>query len=454
MSLDELDVSLDNPAFLREFNRSFEVGLRPGAPGLDPRESVILQVVSDMYLQDLDAALDFIQDEVRRRAQEDRRARGAGEHDYVYSANIEFAIGQLYQLKGDEDLALEYYRQAIEKYPAYVDAYVRMLEIYLLQEDCPKVFSAGHSALEIGGSNGSIFKGFGICHYLEGNYDEALSAFRISKASNPEDESTSYSLALSALNTGATSEAIAVLDELIAGDATNASYYMLQVNAFLQDDNYEGALNTILIANRFGLLTSDSFALLGNMFINKQMPELALTAFTNGLQQTGLPEFETVMGQFDQLSALEDWDSAEAFWQAIAQAYSGSLNTARQNAMETRNARILLARGQRVEAAAALRRVIDTNPTDGQALLSLAQLLKLEQDFEQADIYYQRAAEEESVALSALTEHAQMAADREDWQLAINLLTQAADIAPDEARSTIQGNIRALLRVQEFAQQN
>ena len=452
---EELGISLEHLPFLREFNSSFEVGLRPGAPALDPRESVILSVVADMYLTDLDGAIEFIQEEVRReqrRIQQDRSSRGAAEEDSVYSANIEYAIGQLYQLRGNSSRAEQFYLQAIEKYPAYVDAYIRMMEMYLTQEDCDKARSAGLRALELGGSNGFIFKGLGICHFIAENYNAALDAFRVARTFQPNDETTTYYLALSALNSGNSREAALLLDELIAADEANVSYYMLQVNAFLQEDDYESALQAMEIARRLGLLTSSNYGLLGSLFISKQMSEMALAVLLEGLSQSDSPDFRETIEQFDQLSVLQDWDSSESFLLAIERAFDSNLNAGQRNILETRRAQIFLARDQRVEAADTLRQVVESSPTNGSALLSLAQLFRLEQDYEQAGIYYQRASNEEDVALSALTEYAQLAADREDWQLAIDLLTQATTVAPLEAVPTIEGNIRALLRVQEFAE--
>ena len=450
-----LGISLDNPAFLREFNLSFETGLRPGAPGLDIREATLLNVVEQMYVEDLDGALSFLLEELRtleRRIELEGRSQGtaARELGYEPSANIEYAIGQLYQLNDNQIRAEQYYLRAIEKYPAYVDAYARLMEIYLVREDCDKAMAAGRRAIEVGGFNGPVFRGMGICHYLNGDYDAALSSYRVALNFLQDDESVMYFFVLSALNTGSTREAIAVLDQLIEQDSTDARYYMLQVNAYLQADDNQGALQTLEIARRVGVLNQSSYDLLGDIFVSMDMPEAALAAYSDALTGSDLPDFAIVVEQFDNLATLGDWDSAERFLQQIETRYGGSLITSQRNTLDIRLARVQLARNQPVDAVAALRRIVAADPTNGQALLSLAQYFRGEQDFEQAGIYFERAASEEAVALTALTEYAQLAADREDWQLAIDMLTRAAQLAPPEAVPTIQGNIRALLRVQEF----
>ena len=455
-TLAELGISLDIPAFAREFQASFETGLQAGAPAVGYWEGALLTTVRDMYEDDVDAAISFIQEEVRSEQQRIRQSNRRGfdqEQEYEHSANIEYAIGQLYQLKGNNLFAERYYLQAIEKYPTYVDAYVRLMSLYLVEEDCEKAQAAGHKAIEIGGSNGYVFKGFGICHFESEDYDAALNAFRVARIFLPDDEATAYFLVLSALETKSTREAIAILDELIEKDPEDRRFYLLQTNAYMQSDNYDGALQTLDIARRQGFLTSSNYGLLGDILIGKDMPEAAYAVFSEALTLSERSSFDVVIEQFDKLSNLGDWNSAQLYFQEIQDYFQNELRTAQRNELEIRNARILLATNQRADAAESLRRVVESDPTNGQALLSLAQFYRIEQDFEQAGVYFERAAESEVVALTALTEHAQLAADQENWQLAINLLSRATEIAPQEAVSTIQGNIRALLRVQEYAEQ-
>ncbi len=450
---DELGISLDIPAFEEEFQASFEVGLRAGAPAVEYWESALLSAVTSMYQSDIDAAIQFIESEIASEEQRRRQSRRRGfgdEMDYIYSANIEFALGQLNQLKGNHLFAERYYLQAIEKYPSYVDAYVRLMSMYMVDQDCEKAIAAGHKAIEIGGTNGYVFKGFGICHFENEEFDAAFNAFRVARIFLPDDEATAYSLVLSALETGNTREAIAILDELIEKNPEDRRFYLLQANAYLQGENYDGALLTLDIARRQGFLTSSNYGLLGDIFIGKDMPEAAYAVFSEALTLSERSSFGAVIEQFDRLTALEDWDSAAQYLQEIQDYFDNELSNSNQIELEIRNARVLLATGQRDDAGEALRRVVDADPGNGQALLSLAQFYRAEQDFERAGIYYERAAESEVVALTALTEYAQLAADREDWQLGINLLTRASEIAPEEAVPAIEGNIRALLRIVEF----
>lgn len=454
--LDELGLSMSAAEFADEFQASFEVGLRAGAPALDYWESALLTAAAGMYQADVDAAIEFIRNEVNSEEQRVRQSRRRGmgnELDYVYSANIEYAIGQLYQLKGSNPQAERYYLQAIEKYPSYVDAYVRLMSIYLIEEDCEKAAEAGQKAIEIGGSNGIVFKGFGICHFEQAEFDAALNAFRVARIFLPQDEATAYYVVLSALETANAREAIAILDELIEADPSDRRYYLLQANAYLQINDNEGALFALDLARRQGYLTVANYELLGDLFIGEAMPEAAYAVYAEALNLDERSSFDSVIGQFDKLTNLGDWESAAQYLQEITSYFGDALRPSERNDLEVRRARILLATDQQADAAAALRLVVEAEPTNGPALLSLAQHYRTQQDFEQAEIYFARAAESEAVALTALTEHAQLAADRQDWQSAINILTRATEVAPEEAVPTIQGNIRALLRIQEFDEQ-
>lgn len=447
---DELGLSLSDPQFSQEFNGSFEVGLRPGAPALDERESVILQVVSDMYVEDIDAALRFIFDENRReelRIQSDRRYRQGNELDLVYSANIEYAIGQLYQLKRDRRRAEEYYFQAIEKYPSYVDAYVRLMELYLNEEDCEKAMEAGRKAIEIGGVDGYVFKGFGLCHIQNLDHDAALTAFRMASTFLPEDESVQYYYALAAFNAGYSLEAIGILDQLIHDYPQNRNYHFLLVNAFLQDSNYQGALEILEIAHRKGMGNASSYSLLGDIYIGNSMPDAAAVAYVSSLTTDELPSFDTARKQFDNLDRLNASDATEQYFAELVIAFEGRLNRIESRELDILRARVLIDNGQAPDGISILQSVIEDDPMNGEASLSLARYYSLQSDFERASIYFQQAANDDDIALTALTENAQLAIDRQNWNQAFDLLFQASQKANSESAEIIDNNLKAIERI-------
>ncbi len=446
----DLGIDLANPDFVHEFNSSFEVGLRPGAPAMDERESVIISVIYDLYQTDIDAALDFALNEVdleQSRAARAQRAERGDFYDYVYSANVEYAIGQLYQFKGNRPKAEEYYLKAIEKFPAYVSAYARLMEIYMNQDDCQRAIVAGQKAVEIGGANGNVFKGIGLCLMLENDHGAALSAFRVAKTFMPNDIGISYYYAVSALNLGYSGEAISVLDELILDAPDTANYYSLQVNAYLSEDDYNGALATLDIARRKGLLNSSSYSLLGNIYINKEMPEAAAEAYGNSLVVGRLPPFADMLDAFDYLYRLGESEIAESHLGRVTNSYRGRLNQDERRKLDILRARILVDSGQATEGAELLRDVIDADPTNGDALLALASYYRQQRDFERAAIFFERAESEEEVALNALMAHAEMATDREDWQGGVELLRRAREYASPDSLAIIEENIRALERL-------
>jgi len=445
---DELGINLDNPEFLHEFSASFETGLLSASPPVvDEGEAAILGGVIEMYRTDLDATLEFIEGEVRREDRRIERETGSSRREYGFSANIEYAIGQIYLLKGNRRRAEEYFLQAIEKYPAYVAAYARLMEIYLAEENCDLAVTAGRKAVEIGGANGIVFKGLGLCSFLDDNFDAALSAFRVASSFLPNDPSTYYYHAVSALNAGYAQEAAVVLEELIKSNPENSNFYYLQVNAFLADADSDSALETIEIARRKGMMTSAIYFLQGSIYVEKEMPEAAVTAFVSGVEEHQLPEFSTAIKPFDQLSRLSNWEATERYLDSLNAAYEGRLSSSQSRMLQVLRARVLIDSGRPTSGVELLVEVVQQNPNHGDALLALARYYQQQDDFERANIYYERAANEPELAVTVLMEHAQLAADQEDWDSAINLLSRANEVAPPDAQPTILANIRAIERV-------
>jgi len=69
-------------------------------------------------------------------------------------------------------------------------------------------------------------------------------------------------------------------------------------------------------------------------------------------------------------------------------------------------ARVLIDSGRPSEGADLLKEVIEVDPTNGDALLSLARYYRQQQDFERAALHYQRAASDADTALTAVMENA------------------------------------------------
>ncbi len=449
----ELGIDLENPDFQRLFSASFEVGLQAGAPATNPRETVLLSVVAQMYQEDLDGAIEFVLAEIRREAQRvnrEQRYQWSPEMDYVYSANVEFALAQLYQLRNNRVLAERYYLQAIEKYPNYSDAYVRLMEIYLTQNDCEKALLAGRQAMEMGGVNAAVLRGFGLCHFQDADYGAALTSFRAASAFVPDDDSGAYYHAVAALNAGYYSESIAVLNELIRQNPGRASFYFILVNAYLENGDVDGALSTLEIVRRAGMMTTAAYALQGNIYINMDMPEAAAASYTSALTEEAGADFASFVIQFNNLLRFDEWSLLNDLLAVAVTAFSGRIGDSERRSIDVMQAQVLLGLGERIEGAQLLRDVLQDDPTNPQALLSLARYYRGEQDYERALLEYERAAQEDEVALTALMESAQLATDREQWNRALDLLLAARELATPSSRPLIERNLRALERVEEL----
>ena len=435
LKLDQV-IDLNNPEFLREFYGSFEVGLTPGAPAMATRDQVIISVTLGKSAESLQAALDFILADVATTKNADP--------EYSPSANVDYAIGELYQFSNRPKAAENYYLQAIQKYPAYVTAYTRLMELYLSQENCDKAVAMGKKALEIGGASGYVFRGFGYCYLLEEDDSAALNAFRMAKSFSPDDKNDDYYHAVAALNMRAYDEAIAVLDELVANNPGEFKFYTLLVNAFLAKGDTDHALQNLELARRRGLLKPANYTLLGNIYVQKEMAEAASAAYITALDGDELPPFSVASQNFRYLARLEEWQVTENYHAKIRSTYDDQLSGEDLTALKVMQARVLIGLEKPTEATSLLREVLEADPTNGYALISLANYYRQQRDFERANLHFQWAAKEPEVALQALTSNAQMLAEQEAWQPAIDLLVKARDMAPTATRQIIEKNIRAI----------
>jgi len=181
--------------------------------------------------------------------------------------------------------------------------------------------------------------------------------------------------------------------------------------------------------------------------VQKEMAEAAAAAYIAALAGDKLPPFSTVSQSFSYLTRLEDWEVTEKYHRKIRDVYSDQLPVEDLTALKVMHARVLIGLEQPTEASSLLREVIAAEPDNGYALISLANYYRQRRDYERASLHFQWAAREPDVALQALTANAEMLAEQEAWQPAIDLLVKARDLAPTATRQIIENNIRAIERV-------
>jgi tetratricopeptide (TPR) repeat protein len=121
-------------------------------------------------------------------------------------------LGNLFVATGDLDSAARAYQSAIGLDAAFIPAYVNLADLYRVQqrdEDGERVLRAG---LAVEGQNAGLQHALGLLLARGQRLDEALPHLRLAANAAPEHPRYAYVYGLALQSTGATAEALAVLE--------------------------------------------------------------------------------------------------------------------------------------------------------------------------------------------------------------------------------------------------
>ena len=111
-------------------------------------------------------------------------------------------------------------------------------------------------------------------------------------------------------------------------------------------------------------------------------------------------------------------------------------------------ARVQLANGEEAKAIKTLEQIIDRDPLDGEALLLLADYYGRNDDVEKAELFFQRAEQQDDFEVRAKISHAQLLVHRSQYAKALPLLKSAQAKRP---RDSVQRYLDQVVKLARLA---
>ncbi|MFO7723945.1 MAG: tetratricopeptide repeat protein, partial [Oceanipulchritudo sp.] len=190
----------------------------------------------------------------------------------------------------------------------------------------------------------------------------------------------------------------------------------------------EAAANLEWVARQGGA-SGQSFLLLGDIYLNEGMSPLAVRAYEAALESSE-PGADRLLTVVDNLFTRGATGQAQTFLETVREALEGSLPEDQELRALNLEAQLALAEGRRDEAAGLLRSIIERDPLNGAALISLGDYYRDTGKTEEAVLQYERATRIEEVEVRALHALARMHVARKDYQEALHFLSEAQAIEP------------------------
>ncbi|MGF1483322.1 MAG: tetratricopeptide repeat protein [Opitutales bacterium] len=401
------DNSWDNPEFVERFRGSYGFDLRTN-PKISAEEKAIFDQVAQVAGQQPQQAINLI--ETSRNPES--------------SAAVDFILGALYQQTGQDDRAIASYEAAVRKFPNFLRAYRNLGLAYVQRNEYEKALPMLVKTIESGGGDGTSFGLLGYTLLNLGRNDNALDAYRMALMFQPDSKDWRIGKLKALLTLDRYEEAVGILYEMIAEDGDNAELWLQQANAFLGMDQTDLAAANLNVARSLGFENPDTLVLLGNIYINRNLPELAAEPYLAALESGRVP-VQRAVGVGERMALVASGETAQSIIDRIQSVYGDQLDTKQELTLFSLEANIALNAGEEDRAAELLEQVVSRDPTNGRALLTLAEYNVRNGEEEKAILNFQAAADDDTVAVRALIGHARLLISRREYRKGLQLLEQA-----------------------------
>ncbi|MDX1680735.1 MAG: tetratricopeptide repeat protein [Akkermansiaceae bacterium] len=413
-----------DPAFRKAFNGSYRIEARI-EPTLGSEERGLLVRVQELMAQGKrDAALKALQDSELT----------------AKSAALTFNLGNLLFESGETEKAIESYQKAIEDYPSFRRAHRNLAMAYVRLEEWDKALASLKEAVRLGDSEGMTYGLLGYCRLAREEYASALQAYRLAQLTEPDVAEWSAGIAQCLQQLDQREEAIALLDEVIRKRPLEPSYSVLKANIHLQLQQDELAAKALEMPYRLGHLGVDTSLLLAELHLRAQRLEVAEAVMESAFADADNPPSESaVLRLFELAVAQQEWDWAKRLLERLPDKQQG-------RPLRLAKAKYWIASDQDPQAGAKLlRQLVQEDPTDGEALLGLADHLAQSGQPAAAALQYERAAVDPDVAFAAYHGLTRLHASQSRYQAALEALDHALQIRSDEALERYRKALRQAL---------
>ena len=416
------------------------------ASGLSQSE---LKIWNDLSFQKRFAESYMAETEIEPRVTIEERDRMQKVLGFMSSGEMDKAAGLLEKSRGDKanalydfmlanilfqqekiDQAAGIYQIAVEKYPKFRRAWRNLGLIYVRMNEFEKALPALTRVIELGGSDSLTYGLLGFAYSSVENHLSAESSFRMAVLLDPATIDWKMGLARSLFKQERYAEAVSLCDSLISGNPDRADFWLLQANAYIGLNQPLKAAENYELVDRIGKSTIDSLNMLGDVYINEGLYEMAVDAYIRAMGKGTQYKIECAIRAAKALTARGEIKETRKLLDSIKALHGGQLSTEDNKDLLKLRARLAVAEGSGGEEARVLEEIVGLDPLDGEALILLGQHSNRNGDTERAVFYYERAANIEKYEADARVRHAQLLVGMGKYDEALPLLRKAQQLKP------------------------
>jgi tetratricopeptide (TPR) repeat protein len=429
-----------DPAFIKEFVGSYGF-LSDIEPRVTPDEQAMLGSVRELFeaskFKEAEAAIqEFIESKEKPK---DRKSAP----EEISPAMI-FVLGNLYfQADRGED-ARKQFQEAIKRFPRFRRAYTNLGYLYISKNQTDLALPMFQKAIELGESSSRVYGLIGYCHLTRRNPLAAENAYRHAYLLDPSARDWKLGLAQSLMAQEKFAEAASMIGTLIEENPNDKQLWLQQTHAYLALERKEDAAINLEILRLKNLSDENNLNLLGNLYMDRNQPRLALEAYLAAIDKSSTLDVSRALKSARILNDYGHPEKAGEFIVKIRAKLGENIPDTNATALLLAEVRIAQSLKKTDTVGMLLSKLVEIDPANGEVLLELARhhdlLATNEPDEEKrgaliqnARTNYQLALRFENIAYQANLALGQMFVRERRYAEALPLLESALNLKKSDS---------------------
>ncbi len=350
----------------------------------------------------------------------------------------------------DADESVKLFESALTLFPNFRDAHRNLGVVLIQREDFEEAKDHLVRALALGSQDGLTAGLLGYCHARDGHHQAALDAYRLAMLTQPEERQWILGEAQALLALKRPREAASLLQSLLGG--ADLSTWLAQADAWNELDESLAAAANLEIVHRAGGLEPDALLSLGHLYLQNDLPALALERYQTALATPAPPSpfraveaLELLLSNSDRARAKEYVTTLDtvADYRAAFDPATGEKEIVSR--LTRARAVLELETGDAVAGARRVEEWLRREPLDGECLLLLARFREEAGQKVEAEMLLEQAARIPATAAAAHLAHGRLLVAAADYGKALEHLEKSQELNPGESLANYITAIRELV---------
>lgn len=264
------------------------------------------------------------------------------------------------------------------------------------------------------------------------NITPAEAAYRQAILIQPNQNDWKIGLARCLLETERYNEAVSLFDTLLKEEPDNSDYWLLQSNAYIGNEQSLRAAQNLEIVRLMGKAELSTLTLLGDIYMNNSIPDLALEAYLGAVAMATPQEVEALLRAANILTRSSNFTQAADLIQNIRKNNNDNLSKEQDLELLNQEAKIARAEGNDDDAVEILDKIVERDALNGEALIELANHYADKDMLPEAINRYEQAAKISAFERQALIAYGQTLVRKAQYRGAVPLLKRALQIKSEQ----------------------